>query len=172
MVERLKLRGVGLVVTIAVAALGWLPPVGLAAEARGGSVAAGGDATVSPEQSAEWLIQAIRREGALAGDPLTDDEVRMLRTSVPSLLAGGGDREQFARLNNKVVRLARSAMQRAKAAGAPTVEARPRLRIPSDWFRHYMVIFTSNLDWILSAMLQNAMMANPLADETTPWESR
>src|SRR5712664_1316933 len=52
MVERLKLRGVGLVVTIAVAALGWLPPVGLAAEARGGSVAAGGDPTVSPEQSA------------------------------------------------------------------------------------------------------------------------
>jgi hypothetical protein len=166
--ERLTLWGVGLV-TIAVAALLCLPPDGLAAEARRGLVA---DATVSPEQSAEWLIQAIRREGALEGDPLTDDEVRMLRTSVPSLLAGGGDRAQFARLNNKVVRLSRSAMQRAKAAGAPTVEARPRLRIPADWFRHYTVIFTSNLDWILSGMLQNAMMANPLADETTPWESR
>ncbi len=170
MLERLKLRYVRLA-TIVVATL-CLPQAGPAGETRTGLVAAAGDATVSPEQSAEWILQAIRQEGALTGDPLTDDEVRMPRISVPSLLAGAGDREQFARLNNKVVRLARSAMQRAKAAGAPTVEARPRLRIPADWLRHYTVIFTSNLDWALSGALQNAMMANPLAGETTPWESR
>ena len=126
----------------------------------------------SPEQSAEWVLEAIRREGALGGDLLTYDEVMMLRTSISSLFEGDADREQFRLLNNKVVRLARSAMQRAKAAGAPTVKARRRLRIPADWFEHYTVVFSGNLDWVLSGALQNAMMGNPFAGETAPWESR
>ncbi len=127
---------------------------------------------MSTEQSGEWLLQAVRQEGALISDPLTEAEVRMLKTSVPSLFAGGLDRDQFRGLNNKVVRLARSAMDRGKVARVPTVEARPKLRIPADWFHHYTVIFTNNLDWVLSGALQNAMMANPFADETSPWESR
>jgi len=135
-------------------------------------VSAVGDTTMSAEQSGEWLLQAIRREGMLAGDPLTDEEVRMLKTPIPSLFADGVDREQFRRLNNKVVRLARSAMDRAKAARAPTTEARRNLRIPTDWFQHYTVIFTNKLDWALSGALQNAMTVNPFADETSPWESR
>jgi len=127
---------------------------------------------VSPEQSGEWLLRAVRQEGALAGDVLTDDDVRMLKTPIPNLLGGGVDLEHFRRLNNKVVRLARSAMERSKATGAPTTEARRNLRIPTDWFEHYTVIYTSNLDWALSGALQNAMMANPFAGETSPWESR
>jgi hypothetical protein len=129
------------------------------------------DTTIdSPVQSAEWLLEAIRREGAVSGAPLTTEELQMLRTPVPELFSLNLDREQFRALNDKVVRLARSGMERAKAAGAPTVVARPRLRIPADWFRHYTAIFSSNLDWVLSGVLQNAMIANP--GETAPWESR
>ena len=94
----------------------------------------------------------------------------MLRMPVPELFRRNVDREGFQALNDKVVKLARSAMYRAKAGGAPTVVARPGLRIPADWFRHYTVVFTKNLDWVLSGMLQNAMIGNP--GETGPWESR
>jgi hypothetical protein len=103
-------------------------------EARFDVMIAAGETTTSTEQSGEWLLQALRQEGALMGDSLTEAEVRMLKTSVPSLFAGGLDREQFRGLNNKVVRLARSAMDRGKAARVPTVQARPKLRIPADWF--------------------------------------
>ncbi len=126
--------------------------------------------SADPVESAEWLIRAIRQEAALSGAPLTTEELRMLSTPIPELFGRNVDRGLFQALNDKVVRLARSAMERAKARGAPTVIARPGLRIPEDWFRHYTVIFTRDLDWVLSGMLQNAMIGNP--GEAAPWESR
>ena len=126
--------------------------------------------SADPVESAEWLLRAIRQEAAFSGVPLTIEELRMLRTPIPQLFGRNVDRELFQALNDKVVRLARSAMERAKAGGALTVIARPGLRIPVDWFQHYTVIFTGDLDWVLSGVLQNAMIGNP--GETTPWESR
>ncbi len=168
----MKERGVVLVMIVVATYLGahFDQPVGT----RGYMVADAADrpAVANPELSAEWLLIALAEEGRLTGDPLTESEVRMLRTPIQILAEGGAAREQSVVLNNKVVRLARSAMQRAKAAGVPTVEARRNLRIPADWFRHYTVIFTNNLDWFLSGTLQNAMLENPVAGETTPWESK
>ena len=133
--------------------------------------ALGADSTSSDVlASAEWLLGALRGEAVLDGESLTTEELRMLRTPVSELSSRNVDRELLQALNDRVVRLARSAIERANRLAKPTVTARPGLRIPADWDRHYKVIFTGNLEWVLSGMLQNAMIGN--IGETAPWESR
>ena len=108
--------------------------------------ALGADSTSSDVlASAEWLLGALRGEAVLDGESLTTEELRMLRTPVSELSSRNVDRELLQALNDRVVRLARSAIERANRLAKPTVTARPGLRIPADWDRHYKVIFTGNI---------------------------
>jgi hypothetical protein len=94
--------------------------------------------------SGEWIIDQIKSEAATQGRPLTDEDVDWLRTPIPEMMATGR-RDVLLELNNRVVALARSAMERQKASGSPTTRARRGLKIPLDWNRHYQRIFTGNL---------------------------
>jgi hypothetical protein len=74
-------------------------------------------------------------------------------------------------LNNRVVPIARAAMEAEKAAGVATVRVRWRLRLPEDWVHHYNTIYHQQLPWVLSGILQNAMLHNPFAGEQSKWSS-
>ncbi len=125
---------------------------------------------MTADESAQWMIEAVCVEAERQGQPLDTDDREMLTANVTSL--GPADRPLMAMLNNVVVVLARSAMDRSKRAGAPTTKARRGLSIPSDWYRHYMATYNANHPWVISAIMQNAMMANPLAGERKPWKSK
>jgi hypothetical protein len=133
-------------------------------------------ATNRAEQSAEWIIEQIRREAELQDDPLSDMDLDLLRTPLWEMM-DTEDAETWRfysmALNNRVVRHARAAMERAKAEGKPTEKVRRGLRLPVDWNRHYLTIYhSSDFDWIISGIMQNAILANPVAGESRPWRSK
>ena len=122
------------------------------------------------EQSGEWILERLLEEARTTGSPLSDSDVEFLRTSVfevakfPQAVA--------VDVNNRIVPLARQAMERSKRAGASTTKARRGLVIPADWFNHYSVVYGQQLPWTLSAIMQNAMLANPMGGERKPWKSK
>ena len=75
-------------------------------------------------------------------------------------------------LINNSVSLVRSAIVRAKGAGAPCVKVRHGLRIPEDWEDNYEIVYSTNLPWIISHVMQSAFLGNPAVGETKPWMSR
>lgn len=128
---------------------------------------------VSPElaeQAATWLIAGVVLEGERSGKPLSSTDRDRLASSVLSL--ADFDRLEMIALNNKVVDLARSAMELAKANGEPTVKPRRGLRLPADWVGAYQVTFAANNEWLISSIMQNAILQNPLAGERRNWKSR
>lgn len=122
------------------------------------------------EQAALWLIAGVALEGVRVGKPLSSDDINRLAMSVLDL--PGLDRSELAALNNRVVGLARNAMEHSKANGAPTVKPRRGLRIPADWAGAYGVTFAANHDWLISGIMQNAMLQSPLGGERRKWKSR
>ena len=125
-----------------------------------------------PLYAAEWLIWKVTEEAIADGTPLNDDELRLLRTDVRKLVPGDRRTDQVIALNNRVVWLARRRMEREKAAGAHCTKARRGLRIPTSWATHYDTTWHGNQSWLISAIIQNAMLSNPTAGENKPWKSR
>lgn len=74
------------------------------------------------ELSADWLLERLKEEAWVEGQPLTERDVQMLRTPIFELEEH--DKNPARQLNDRVVFLARSAMERAKVAGAETVKVR------------------------------------------------
>lgn len=124
------------------------------------------------ESKAEWIIDQVISQAEQEGHPLSEAEIAGLRTDIRSLSAAPADREVFIALNNRVVELVRRAIERAKLAGSPTVRVRRGLHIPQDWAEAYSALYQAEFPWVLSGILQNAMLANPFAGERRPWKSR
>lgn len=122
------------------------------------------------EACAEWFVGEIEKEARRLGYPLDNKQSAMLRKSILTLTEA--ERPDMIWLNNRVVTLARSAMDHAKASGAPTVKVRRGLRIPEIWESRYDVVYGAECDWVIAAILQNAMIQNPMANETRPWKSK
>jgi hypothetical protein len=120
--------------------------------------------------SEEWLIRRVAEESDLLGLPLSDAALEMLRSDVRYLRPD--DHMAMMILNNRVVEAARSAMERSKRSGDPTVTPRRGLRIPTEWNDAYSDAFKSNSSLVISAIMQNAMMANPMAGERRKWKSK
>lgn len=125
---------------------------------------------MNPEASGQWLVQAVAAEAEQVGTPLSAADIELLTTPIWELAAEHRDRS--LELNNMLVPLARARMEREKTSGVPTVKVRRGLKIPKEWQRHYGAVYTSELPWAISGIMQNAMLANPMAGETKPWKSR
>lgn len=142
-------------------------------------------------QAGEWLIGRIDREAALvSGEGLRDFELRLLSNSTWQVAATLEEARQkaatpeegqkladgfHATLNNLInnsVGLARSAIERDKAAGVRCVKVRRGLRVPGDWEASYEVVYEANLPWFISHVMQSAFLGNPAVGETGPWISK
>ena len=120
------------------------------------------------ENSGEWLIAALSAQAVLEGRPLTTEDLSLLRLPLDSL--ENHHRGAALALNERVVALTRGAIAASVGAGNPTVFARPKLVVPTDWLDHYSRIYDQDLSWLLSAFLQNAMIQNTLGGELDEWE--
>jgi hypothetical protein len=131
------------------------------------AVPPGVDAT-EEDRAAWWLRDRIADEGERLGCPLTRHEADTLMTPINWL--GPVPANEAKALNNKVVSLVRSAMEHEERQGATTVMAREGLRIPRGWHRAYSVLYEGNSPLVLAGIMQNAMLENPAAGETSPWQ--
>lgn len=126
--------------------------------------------TTDARAAAEWIIGEIIFQSKRSDQPLTQYELESLRK--PMWQFTDRERAAMVALNNKVVMLAREAMEHAKRAGAATVKVRRGLTIPNDWAMRYDIIYATNFPWAVAGIMQNAMLANPLANERRPWRSK
>lgn len=122
-----------------------------------------------PETSARWLIDEIAKEASLQGNPLSEWDLRVLRSTF--LDFEDNQRHLVEASHNLAVQLARSAMDRAKENGAETLEVRDGLVIPQIWEDHYETVYESEFPWLVSVVMQNAFLGNPFIGETEPWDS-
>lgn len=122
-----------------------------------------------PRSSANWLIDEITKEAKLQGSPLSDWDLRVLRSPITDFQ--DNERHLVEATHNLAVNLARSAIERAKDQGLETLEVREGLVIPQIWEDHYETVYESELPWMVSLVMQNAFLGNPFVDETEPWNS-
>jgi hypothetical protein len=122
------------------------------------------------EENAMWIIDEIVDEASRTGFALSDDEVQLLSTPVWELTE---DRKpMLLALNNRLVPLIRTRIERFKANGSPTVKSRAGLVLPVAWHYTYISVHNSELPWIVSGIMQNVMLNNSLAGERRPWKSK
>jgi hypothetical protein len=123
------------------------------------------------EDSAGWIIGQLADEAGLAGQPLSQDDLALLRLPVSQAL-GEVERPRVFALNNRLVPLARRRMDHAKAMGQPCTKVRRGLRVPTDWHFHYTQIDVTEYPGVVSQIMQNVMLANSMAGEHDNWKSR
>jgi hypothetical protein len=123
------------------------------------------------EDSAGWIIGQLADEASLAGQPLSEDDLALLRLPV-GLAVGEVERPRMFALNNRLVPLARRRMDRAKAMGQPCTKVRRGLRVPTDWQFHYTQIRVTEYPGGVCQIMQNVMLANSMAGENDNWKSR
>ncbi|MDO8383390.1 MAG: hypothetical protein Q7T17_10475 [Microbacterium sp.] len=149
------------------AAVNRLPPPQLADEADG-------------ERSGEILIARLEDFARSVSTPLSGWASWVLRHSLEELLEDsrekGYDEEHtrglFVGLNNRSVDLIRAAITSDKRyEDIFNIKAARGLRVPAFWELHYEVIYSTNLPWIISVVMQNAFLGNPMAGENKPWRS-
>lgn len=124
----------------------------------------------STEDAARWIIGELQSEAERLGAPLSEFDLWVLSSSPDQFTA-----EQHAAVvatHNKCVQLVRSCVELAKQAGLPKVKVRRGLVLPESWEDRYSRIYGENLPWFVSAVMQNAFMGNPLANESKPWVSK
>ncbi len=122
-----------------------------------------------PESSANWLVDEIAKEASLQGSPLSDWDLKVLSSPVTDFQEN--QRHLVEATHNLAVDFARSAIERAKRQGVETLEVREGLVIPQIWEDHYQTVYESEFPWVVSLVMQNAFLGNPLVDETEPWNS-
>lgn len=131
------------------------------------------------ESSGEALIARIEDHARVTSAPLSDWDSWALRHSVLQLIEGSAAREpeeatrqRFVELNNRVVGIVRAAIAHDKQFDDTfCIQAARGLRVPAFWELHYEVIYSSNLPWAVSAIMQNVFLGNPFAGERKPWKS-
>ena len=123
-----------------------------------------------PEDSARWLINEISKEAELLDSPLSQWDLGVLSTPVFEI--PDNQRHLVVASHNLAVQLVRSAIERAKEQGAGTIKVRKGLVLPQIWEDHYQTIYETEFPWLISMVMQNAFMGNPMANEAQPWTSK
>jgi len=128
----------------------------------------------------EALAERIEAHAQYQGLPLNAWDSWVLRHDVPELLeaseARGENEEQvraaIAGMNNRVVDVVRHAIVFDKGfEDTRTIQATPHLRVPVFWELNYEVVYATDLPWMVSMVMQNVFLGNPLAGERRPWTS-
>jgi len=119
--------------------------------------------------SGNWLIAQIKKEAKATDSPFEAWDEWVLRQRFDGFEEE--DLPHVVMTHNDSVRLVRSAIVRAKKSGYETVKVRTGLTLPTNWQAHYEVVYTTELPWMVSAVMQNAFFGNPLAGEEKPWNS-
>jgi hypothetical protein len=122
-----------------------------------------------PESSAKWLIDEISQEASLQDSPLSGWDLDILSRTF--LEIPDNERHLAIASINLSVELVRSAIERAKDAGAQCIAVREGLVLPQVWEDHYETIYETQFPWLISLVMQNAFLGNPFADESQPWIS-
>src|SRR5262249_45947323 len=124
-------------------------------------------------RSAEWLVATVAAFAATAGAPLSDDDIRMLKTPASQVAEHAEMRTQLTELNNRTVPLNRHAIDAAKAKGGVVqTEVRKGLRIPQDWAFHFETANDSHEMLLITSIMQSALGRNLLAGERRDWKSK
>ena len=121
------------------------------------------------ENSANWIIGRICGYADAVSEPFSYYELLLLRQSLEFF--NETNRADFLALNKKTVRMIRETIEDEKFDGVECVEARSGLFIPSEWKKHYLEVYESDLGWMISHCAQSAMMFDPTLGESEPWQS-
>ncbi len=125
------------------------------------------------EMSAEWLANTVAAFAAAAGNSMSDDDVKMLKTPASQVAEHSEMREQLTELNNRTVPLIRNAVDASKQSGSVVLtEVRKGLRIPQDWAFHFETASSATEMWLITSMMQSALGRNLLAGERRDWRSK
>lgn len=122
---------------------------------------------------AVWVINEIADEARLRGTPLTQADLALLREDVAAILPRDEMRPVVFQLNNRVVPLIRARIERRKSHRVvQKVKVRRGLTLPMEWHQAYVSIHNSGLSWLVSFVLQNAILNNSFGGEKKPWKSK
>lgn len=147
----------------------------------------------SPHDAARWLLDDLADGANELGRPLSDENRRLLASPMAVVMADV-EPDSGKHLNNELVMLIRDVInlrldadwkRRRKAqlrssAGSmwrdewfnyKAKRARSGMRAPIGWLGRYEKLYQANADLFLSAILQNVVLGNPLAGETSPWRN-
>jgi hypothetical protein len=125
------------------------------------------------DTSADWVVNNLALYSASVGEPLSAEDLERLRTPAGEFEEVADERAVLAELNNRVVGLARRAIDDAKQhSGIVHVEVRKGLRIPQDWAYHYQVMTESRQPWLVSAVMFAALNRNLMDGERRDWRSK
>jgi hypothetical protein len=87
-----------------------------------------------------------------SGDPFTDEEIAVLEAHI---LAVEPTPEEAVRLQNKVIRHARSALRRDLTSG-PTTKIGLLAKWPTSWLSDYRAAIEGNCPMLFAGVIQNA----------------
>ena len=120
----------------------------------------------------EWDIWVLHHDVSAVIE-VVEQYVREGRTESEATTYESRVHGDFRSTIDRAVRLVRSAIERDKRAGSgPLVEPRKGLVLPVWWEARYQLIYTSEMPWSISAVLQGALLGYPPFGERGPWRSR
>lgn len=149
-------------------------------EAVNGLPPAGYASLADAERSARALIARIDQFARSRGTPLSAWDLWVLEHPLAELIresSARGEPEhviqaQVANLNNRAVSFVRGAITyEKKFEDTFCLTVRPGSRIPAFWELHYEIVYATQLPWLVSSVMQNAFLGNPLNNERRPWKS-
>jgi hypothetical protein len=132
------------------------------------------------ERSARALIARIDQFARSQGTPLSTWDLWVLKHPLPELIRESSARREpegmirarVVDLNNRAVRFVRGAITyEKKFEDTFCLTVRPGSRIPAFWQLHYEVIYVTQLPWLVTSVMQNVFLGNPLDNERRPWKS-
>lgn len=139
-------------------------------------------------QAGEMVVSRIEVFANSEGQPLTEWDSWMLRHGIYDLqdlheahsenhspeeteLYGESLHVGFRATVQRCIPLVRRAIQWEKASGVPSIKVWRGLKLPDDWRIAYDVIYSTNLPWTVSHVLQSVFMGAPELGEKRPWRS-
>jgi triosephosphate isomerase len=125
------------------------------------------------DMSAEWLVNAIAAFASAGGQPLSDDDLTMLKSSNDAVSEHAELRDKLGELHNRLVIVIRNGIDGTKQS--PTVqqvELRKGLRVPQDWAYHLGVVREAHQGWLVCSITEAALGRNLLAGERRDWRSK
>jgi triosephosphate isomerase len=125
------------------------------------------------DMSAEWLVNAAAAFGAAAGQPLSDDDLTILKSPSEAVSEHADLRDKLGELHNRLVIVIRNGIDGTKQSGTvQQVELRKGLRVPQDWAYHLGVVREAHQGWLVCSIVEAALGRNLLAGERRDWRSK
>lgn len=119
------------------------------------------------DASAEWFVELLSGAAASENRPLSNAQIWILKH--PFWEFSEEIREEVLETNNRAVELIRKIVLEQVRNGAECMKVRNGLWVPTELELHYEVLFTTQQNWFISSVLQNAFLGNPLNGEDKVW---